>query len=233
MKESTTRLKKLNDKLRQEQEYSKYRNQELNTIINKAEQYINDKLNSNENDIQKNENDVDHEINPTDNENDIIGDDQDLKEHNEIITTSSMRSRLKGLETKERVKMLMKRSMSSNVYDVVKHTLDERINEEYQSPVKMGDMSPKKSIKNKLDQLNKMHNPIAKHIDDDAISMKSNRSHRAEDRDRALNKRSNMVKILQDEVNKEKSAKNNALSILKNLSNKSKEVEMAIKQLSN
>lgn len=38
MKESTSRLKKLNEKVKKEQEYSKYRNNDLNTIINKAEQ---------------------------------------------------------------------------------------------------------------------------------------------------------------------------------------------------
>jgi len=44
-----------------------------------------------------------------------------------------MRERVKGLDTKERVKMLMKRSMS-NMSDrdlkKVKHSLDERIDEE-------------------------------------------------------------------------------------------------------
>jgi len=67
MKESTTRLKKLNDQVKKEQEYSKYRNNELNTIINKAEQYIQEKLNSNDNDNHKNE--YDNEINPNENEN--------------------------------------------------------------------------------------------------------------------------------------------------------------------
>lgn len=68
---------------------------------------------------------------------------------------------------------------------------------------------------------------MSKQIDEDAISMRSGRSNR-DDRDRENVKRTNMVKILQDEVNKEKKAKNNALSILKNLSTKSKEVEMAM-----
>lgn len=72
-----------------------------------------------------------------------------------------------------------------------------------------------------------MNNPMSKHLDEDAMSMRSSRSNKAEDRDREHVKRSNMVKILQDEVKKEKNAKNNALNILKNLSTKSKEVEMA------
>lgn len=135
MKESTTRLKKLNDQVKKEQEYSKYRNNELNTIINKAEQYIQEKLNSNDNDNHKNE--YDNEINPNENENqqsnEIIEDEQDLQQYNDIKTTSSMRERVKGLDTKERVKMLMKRSMS-NMSDrdlkKVKHSLDERIDEE-------------------------------------------------------------------------------------------------------
>jgi len=78
-----------------------------------------------------------------------------------------------------------------------------------------------------------MNNPMSKHLDEDAMSMRSSRSNKAEDRDREHVKRSNMVKILQDEVKKEKNAKNNALNILKNLTSKSKEVEMAIHQLSN
>jgi len=87
-------------------------------------------------------------------------------------------------------------------------------------------------MKNKLDKLNSMNNPMSKQIDEDAISMRSGRSNK-DDRDRENVKRSNMVKILQDEVNKEKKAKTNALSILKTLSTKSKEVEMAMHLLSN
>lgn len=134
MKESTSRLKKLNDQVRKEQEYSKYRNKELNTIINKAEQYINDKLNSNENENQINDNSYGNEYNQNENYNDndnvIIEDDQDLQQYNDIVTTSSMRERLKGLDTKERVKLLMKRSMSEREVKKVKNSLDERIDEE-------------------------------------------------------------------------------------------------------
>jgi len=235
MKESTSRLKKLNDQVRKEQEYSKYRSKELNTIINKAEQYINDKLNSNENENQINDNSYGNEYNQNENYNDndnvIIEDDQDLQQYNDIVTTSSMRERLKGLDTKERVKLLMKRSMSEREVKKVKNSLDERIDEEYQSNVI--ENSPSKSLKNKLDKLNSMNNPMSKHLDDDAMSMRSSRSNKADDRDREHVKRSNMVKILQDEVKKEKNAKNNALNILKNLSTKSKEVEMAMQQLSN
>lgn len=66
-------------------------------------------------------------------ENEIIGEDQDQQQYNDIKTTSSMRERVKGLDTKERVKMLMKRSMSNmseNELKKVKNSLDERIDEE-------------------------------------------------------------------------------------------------------
>lgn len=142
-----------------------------------------------------------------------------------------MRERVKGLETKERIKLLMKRSMSNKEMKKVKQNLDERIDEDFQSPIKTVEMSPQKSIKSQLDRLNSMNNPLSKHIDDDAISVKSNRSSKA-DKERNDNKRSNMIKLLQDEVNKEKSAKNNALNILKNLKNKTKEVDNVIQMLS-
>jgi len=93
-------------------------------------------------------------------------------------------------------------------------------------------MSPSKSLKGKLDRLNSMNNPLSKHIDDDAISIKSNRSNKRVDKDLKDNKRSNMVKLLNDEFDKEKSAKNNALNILKNLKVKSKDVDNAIQLLS-
>jgi len=132
MKESTSRLKKLNDQVRKEQEYSKYRSKELNTIINKAEQYINDKLNTNENEYVINDNGHGNEYNQNENYNDneIIEDEQDLQQYNDIVTTSSMRERLKGLDTKERVKLLMKRSMSEREVKKVKNSLDEKIDEE-------------------------------------------------------------------------------------------------------
>jgi len=132
MKESTSRLKKLNDQVRKEQEYSKYRSKELNTIINKAEQYINDKLNTNENEYVINDNGNGNEYNQNENYNDneIIEDEQDLQQYNDIVTTSSMRERLKGLDTKERVKLLMKRSMSEREVKKVKNSLDEKIDEE-------------------------------------------------------------------------------------------------------
>jgi len=132
MKESTSRLKKLNDQVRKEQEYSKYRSKELNTIINKAEQYINDKLNTNEKEYIINDNGNGNEYNQNENYNDneIIEDEQDLQQYNDIVTTSSMRERLKGLDTKERVKLLMKRSMSEREVKKVKNSLDEKIDEE-------------------------------------------------------------------------------------------------------
>jgi len=132
MKESTSRLKKLNDQVRKEQEYSKYRSKELNTIINKAEQYINDKLNTNENEYIINDNGNGNEYNQNENYNDneIIEDEQDLQQYNDIVTTSSMREILKGLDTKERVKLLMKRSMSEREVKKVKNSLDEKIDEE-------------------------------------------------------------------------------------------------------
>lgn len=142
-----------------------------------------------------------------------------------------MRERVKGLETKERIKLLMKRSMSNQEMKKVKQSLDDRIDEDFQSPIKTVESSPQKSIKGQLDRLNSMNNPLSKHIDDDAISVKSKMSNKV-DRERNDNKRSNMVKLLQDEVNKEKNAKNNALNILKNLKSKSKEVDNVIQLLS-
>jgi len=166
-----------------------------------------------------------------DNEN---GDNLDAqKNDDEIKTTSSMRSKIKGLETKERLKILLKRSMSEKEIKNIKKDLDNAIDEEYcPSPVKNGDMSPAKSIKHKLDKLNSMNNPLSKFIDDDVISVKSNKSRNSQDRQIINNKRSNMVRVLEDEVKKEKGAKNNALNILKSLKIKSKEVEHAILELS-
>lgn len=57
---------------------------------------------------------------PENNSNEEVDDVEEVEEYNDIQpyadikTTSSMRSKLKGLETKERVKLLMKRSMSSD-----------------------------------------------------------------------------------------------------------------------
>lgn len=59
---------------------------------------------------------------PENNSNEEVDDVEEVEEYNDkdiqpyadIKTTSSMRSKLKGLETKERVKLLMKRSMSSD-----------------------------------------------------------------------------------------------------------------------
>jgi len=57
---------------------------------------------------------------PENNSNEEVDDVEEVEENNDIQpyadikTTSSMRSKLKGLETKERVKLLMKRSMSSD-----------------------------------------------------------------------------------------------------------------------
>lgn len=57
---------------------------------------------------------------PENNSNEELDDIEEVEENNDIQpiadikTTSSMRSKLKGLETKERVKLLMKRSMSSD-----------------------------------------------------------------------------------------------------------------------
>eukprot|EP00801_Mesodinium_rubrum_P005179 Mrub_05182.p1 GENE.Mrub_05182~~Mrub_05182.p1 ORF type:complete len:352 (+),score=88.46 Mrub_05182:82-1056(+) len=234
LKESSTKLKKENDKLRKELNYKDSQKELFKNIVDKAEQYISQKLNEQDiKEIKNNEenlelNEQNNEINPDELEQ--IDDDELLK-YADIKTTSSMRERVKGLETKERIKLLMKRSMSNKEMKKVKQSLDDRIDEDFQSPIKTVESSPQKSIKGQLDRLNSMNNPLSKHIDDDAISVKSKMSNKV-DRERNDNKRSNMVKLLQDEVNKEKNAKNNALNILKNLKSKSKEVDNVIQLLS-
>lgn len=141
-----------------------------------------------------------------------------------------MRSRLKGLDTKDRVKTLVKRSMTNAELKEIQRNIDALFEDQelygFSDPRKIGDQNPYKSIKSKLDKLNTLNNPIAKNIDDDIKSLKSMKSSKSIES--KISKKTTMIKSLQDEVNKEKAAKNNALNILLGLKQKNKDIDMAI-----
>jgi len=92
-------------------------------IVETAEKYLNKKLDEQEN------NKIEENLENTE-KIEEIDDDDDLQQYAEIKTTSTMRDRLKGIETKDRIKLLMKRSMSMNEMKKVKQSLDDRIDEE-------------------------------------------------------------------------------------------------------
>eukprot|EP00801_Mesodinium_rubrum_P001631 Mrub_01631.p1 GENE.Mrub_01631~~Mrub_01631.p1 ORF type:complete len:428 (+),score=148.63 Mrub_01631:162-1286(+) len=169
-------------------------------------------------------------------ENEIDNDDFDYNENREveIKTTSSMRSKLKGLETKERVKLLMKRSMSSDKLSKArKNIADKALNEALDIPG-VTEMTPEKQIKSDLSKLNLLNNPISKNIDEDVVSVHSRKSRNVSEAQSIASdsKISNYVRMLKTEIEKEKSAKDNALNILKGLKKKDKEVEKVINELS-
>jgi len=91
-------------------------------IVEKAEKYLSEKLAEQEN------NKIEENLENTENIEEI--DDEDLQQYADIKTTSTMRERVKGIETKDRIKLLMKRSMSMNEMKKVKQSLDDRIDEE-------------------------------------------------------------------------------------------------------
>lgn len=91
-------------------------------IVETAEKYLNEKLAEQEN------NKIEENLENTEKIEEI--DDDDLQQYAEIKTTSTMRDRLKGIETKDRIKLLMKRSMSMNEMKKAKQSLDDRIDEE-------------------------------------------------------------------------------------------------------
>jgi len=93
-------------------------------------------------------------------------------------TTSTMRSKLKGLETKDRVKLLMKRSMSQDKGNKVRNNIVERaLNEALDINIGgTADLAPEKRIKSDLSRLNLLNNPISKQIDEDAVSVHSRQS---------------------------------------------------------
>lgn len=112
-----------------------------------------------------------------------IDNNEDLNENKEvdIITTSSMRSKLKGLETKERVKLLMKRSMSSEKLSKARRNMaDKALNEALDIPG-VAEMTPEKQIKSDLSKLNLLNNPISKNIDEDVVSVHSRKSRNISD----------------------------------------------------
>jgi len=179
---------------------------------------------------------------PENNEEDELEDIDEIEENNneqqyaDIKTTSSMRSKLKGPETKERVKLLMKRSMSSDKLskarkDMANQALNEALELNYGG---IADMTPEKQIKSDLSKLNMLNNPISKQIDEDAVSVHSRGSKNMSSAQSIASdsKISNYVRMLKNEIEKEKSAKDNALSILKGLKKKDKEVENVINELS-
>lgn len=74
-------------------------------------------------------------MDPINNDNDNNNDNNNDNYNVEIKTTSSMRSKLKGLETKERVKLLMKRSMSSDKLNQARMRIaDKALNEALDIP---------------------------------------------------------------------------------------------------
>lgn len=95
-------------------------------------------------------------------------------------------------------------------------------------------MTPEKQIKSELSKLNMLNNPISKQIDEDAVSVHSRASKNMSTAQSIASdsKISNYVRMLKNEIEKEKSAKDNALSILKGLKKKDKEVENVINELS-
>jgi hypothetical protein len=112
-----------------------------------------------------------------------IDNNEDVNENKEvdIITTSSMRSKLKGLETKERVKLLMKRSMSSEKLSKARRNMaDKALNEALDIPG-VAEMTPEKQIKSDLSKLNLLNNPISKNIDEDVVSVHSRKSRNISD----------------------------------------------------
>ena len=121
-KDSTTRIKKENEKLRQELSYKDSQKELFKNIVEKAEKYLSEKLAEQEN------NKIEENLENTENIEEI--DDEDLQQYADIKTTSTMRERVKGIETKDRIKLLMKRSMSMNEMKKVKQSLDDRIDEE-------------------------------------------------------------------------------------------------------
>lgn len=147
-----------------------------------------------------------------------------------------MRSKLKGLETKERVKLLMKRSMSSDKLskarkDMANQALNDALDLNYGG---IADMTPEKQIKSDLSKLNLLNNPISKQIDHDVVSVhsKGGRNLSSAQSIASDSKISNYVRMLKNEIEKEKTAKDNALSILKSLKRKDKDVENVINELS-
>jgi len=91
-------------------------------IVEKEEKYLNEKL------VEQENNKIDENLENTENIEEI--DDEDLQQYADIKTTTTMRDRVKGIETKDRIKLLMKRSMSMNEMKKVKQSLDDRIDEE-------------------------------------------------------------------------------------------------------
>ena len=72
-------------------------------IVETAEKYLNEKLAEQEN------NKIEENLENTEKIEEI--DDEDLQQYAEIKTTSTMRDRLKGIETKDRIKLLKKLMM--------------------------------------------------------------------------------------------------------------------------
>ena len=96
------------------------------------------------------------------------------------------------------------------------------------------EMTPEKQIKSDLSKLNLLNNPISKNIDEDVVSVHSRKSRNVSEAQSIASdsKISNYVRMLKTEIEKEKSAKDNALNILKGLKKKDKEVEKVINELS-
>jgi len=153
-------------------------------------------------------------------------------------SNNSVRSKLKGIETKERVKLLAKRSLSIDNLKINKHTLANKLNELSVEVAdkhfeNLEDRDERRMSQQSLDQLKQMKNPMVKFVEDDTKSLKSNRSHHSNASMVSTSKLSNYVRTLQVELQKEKTAKNSALSILRGLKKKEKVIEDAIVELSN
>jgi len=116
-----------------------------------------------------------------------------------IKTTSTMRSRLKDLETKERVKTLIKRSMNEKELRNVQKNIDLLFQDQecfgFSDPRKIGDQNPYRNIQNKLNRLNLLNLDIVKLKEDDIISYKSNKSFKTVDDNRSkISTRNSIIK---------------------------------------
>lgn len=125
----------------------------------------------------------------------------------------------------------MKRSMSSDKLKHAKVDLNERLREIAHHIAEQAELKQEHQP-NKYNMINAaLQNPGLKKLEEDAVSSRS--KHSVQSRVESESKMKLYVQTLKSELEKEKSAKNNALNILKGLKHKDHEVEKVIQELKN
>lgn len=120
------------------------------------------------------------------NNHDVDANHPDPKDHVTNDTQLSRLSNIKGLETAERVKLLMKRSMSADKLRLYKHDMEGHLKEMAEEVAAQMAAREQEKVENRhrrvphseLDRLKSLNNPLAKVIDQDAVSNRSNASSR-------------------------------------------------------